>query len=111
MWYETILQNIVPFIGLLLGAILAWAVPYLRAGLEAVEEADSFAAWPKFKVGYISMTLYPLLLVGIGMLTDKAILDTILGLSFYAAVLYTYGASRAGHEVVKFAAVVYNLRR
>ena len=104
---EVILANIVPFIGLLVGAILAWAVPYLRAGLEAVQEADSWSAWPKFKVGYISMTIYPLLIVGVAMLTEVGILEKILALNFINAVLYTYGSARLGHEAVKFIALPF----
>lgn len=102
--YEKVLETLaylVPFIGLILGAILAWLVPYLRAGLEAIQKADSWSAWPKFKVGYVSMTLYPLLLIGVQLVTVEGTLDTLMKLSFVAAVLYTYGGARVGHEVVK----------
>ena len=100
---EAILENLTPIVGLIVGSILAWAVPYVRAGLEEVQKTDSWAAWPPFKPGYVSMTIYPLVIIGVGMLTEEELLAKILALSFVPAVLYTYGGSRIGHEVVKLA--------
>lgn len=92
---------VLPILGLLVGSILSWLIPYLRAGLEKVQETDSWKDWPKFKPGYLAMTAYPLLPIAVSCLTSEGALEAILSLSFINAVLTTYAGARVGHEGIK----------
>lgn len=99
--WGALLENLLPVLGLLIGSILSWLVPYLRAGLEKVQETDCWADWPKFKPGYLAMTIYPLFNIGLSCLTEVGALAAILQLDFISAVLITYAGSRLGHEGIK----------
>ena len=94
-------MNWYPFVGLFVGALLSWGVPYVRVGLERVKETGNFADWPKFDGRYVALTFYPLFFIAVSILTERGAWDAIKELDFISAVLLTYAGGRFGNEIIK----------
>ena len=88
------------FGALALGLALRTLLPYLVAGLEAIQ-AGGWTAWPKFEAKYVASFGLAAIAYAVTLLTVEQALAAVLDMSFVAVVAAAYSGQDLARQAIK----------
>lgn len=94
-------ETISPFVGLLVGAVLRYFVPWIVEGLKRVGEREDWLAFPCLSPKYLSSVVIAVVGFVIAFLTVPGLFEAFCSWGFIPAIALSYSGQALGRDLIK----------
>ena len=86
---------------LVIGIAIVYFLPYIRRGLQDVEAANGWHAWPKFELRYLTGFILAVIALGMSVLMSPPLWAELVALPWWIAIGFASGGTFIGDKARK----------